>query len=380
MHSKNRERLFLSIFYFLSGVGFATWASRIPTIKAQFDLNEAELGTILLAMPIMSFVGVPVSGWMVSKYDSRIPLVISFALMAVAIMSIGFASSVFMLVVAIGLFAFALRLLNISMNTQAITLQKKFDRKINGSFHGLWSTGGIFGVGLSTLLIAQGVPMGIHLLVVSIVTLVITFTCYRHLLSGDRVASTRKLSFGKPDPYIIYLGLLMFFACVCEGGMFDWSGIYFKEVVQVEVFTWGYLMFMICMALSRFASDWVIEWIGMKNTYMLSAVLILCGILLATLLPEFWPSLVGFCLVGLGTASVIPMNYLLAGGNQKYPPGIVVSIIATYGIIGMLVGPPLIGYLAHAFSLRVAFIAFAVAGLMLIPVSHLFFKRLDATR
>jgi MFS family permease len=90
--------------------------------------------------------------------------------------------------------------------------------------------------------------------------------------------------------------------------------------------------------------------------------------------PTFWPSMIGFCLVGFGTAPVIPMTYMLAGTNKKYSAGIVISIIATYGIVGMLIGPPLIGYLAHAFNLRVSFIAFALSGLMLIPISQLFFK------
>jgi MFS family permease len=374
MDERDRQRFFLSVFFFLSGFCFASWASRIPTIKTTFGYNEAELGTILLCMPISSLVGLPVSGWMVSRYDSRIPLSVAFILLAISISLIGFSTNSFALIASICLFAFALRLLNISMNTQAITLQKKFERRINGSFHGLWSTGGILGVGFSTLLIALKVTIDIHLLIVSMITLLTTLVCFRQLLRNDRAPSGNKFKIGKPDPSIVFLGLLLFFAAVCEGGMFDWSGIYFKEVVKVEIFTWGYLTFMICMALSRFASDRIIEKIGMPKTFMVSAILILAGISLATLFPVFWPSMIGFCLVGLGTASVIPMTYLLAGSSKKYSPGIVISIVATYGIVGMLIGPPLIGYLAHAFNLRIAFIAFAFSGLMLIPISKRFFN------
>jgi MFS family permease len=84
--------------------------------------------------------------------------------------------------------------------------------------------------------------------------------------------------------------------------------------------------------------------------------------------------MIGFCLVGFGTASIIPMTFLLAGASRKYSPGIAISIIATYSIVGMLIGPPMIGYIAHAFSLRVSFVAFAFAGLMIIPVSQIFFR------
>jgi MFS family permease len=374
MDLKNKQRIFLSVFFFLSGFCFSSWASRIPTIKTKFDFNEAELGSILLSMPISSLVGLPISGWLVANYDSRVPLTVAFIIHAICISLISFADSTVTLVAAICLFAFSMRILNISMNTQAITLQKQYDRKINGSFHGLWSTGGIVGVGFSTMFVALKVSMNIHLLTVSVITLLTTLICFRFLLQHDRSPSGNKLVLGKPDPYILYLGMLVFFAAVCEGGMFDWSGIYFQEVVNVEIFTFGYLIFMVFMALSRFLSDRIIEKIGMANTYIFSSSFIVSGICLAIIFPGFWSAMLGFSLVGFGTAAVVPMTFSLAGVSKKYSPGMAISIIATYSIVGMLIGPPLIGYLAHAFNLRAAFIAFAFAGLMLIPISQLFFK------
>jgi MFS family permease len=374
MDLKNRQRVFLSVFFFISGVCFSSWASRIPTIKTAFGYNEAQLGTILLFMPISSLIGLPISGWLVARYDSRIPMSFAFVTLALALLSIGFATTDFTLITSLCVFAFSMRVLNISMNTQAIALQKLFDRKINGSFHGLWSTGGIVGVGFSTLMVALDVSMVNHFLMISLATLIITLFSYQFLLKNDRSVSGNKLIIGKPDPYIAYLGLLVFFAGLCEGGMFDWSGIYFKEVVKVEIFTLGYLIYMICMALSRFASDRVVESIGMSNTFIVSASFIFFGIFLAIIFPSFWPSMIGFCLTGLGTASIIPMTFTLASGSKKYSPGMAISLIATYGIVGMFIGPPLVGYLAHAFNLRVSFLIFAISGAMFIPVSQLFFR------
>jgi len=216
--------------------------------------------------------------------------------------------------------------------------------------------------------------MTVHLTIVAVVTFISTIFAQRYLLRNDRSATGNRLILGKPDPYIVYLGLIVFFAAICEGGMFDWGGVYFQEVVKVEIFTWGYLFFMICMALSRFASDRIVEMIGMPKTYIASASFVFVGIGLAVLYPSFWPSLIGFCLVGLGTASIIPMTFTLAGYSTKYSPGMAISLIATYSIVGMLIGPPLIGYLAHAFNLRISFITFALSGLMLIPFSQLFFR------
>ncbi|WP_256005804.1 MFS transporter [Pedobacter deserti] len=374
MISNSTHRLFLSLFFFASGLSFSTWASRIPTIKSAFDLNEAALGTILLAMPVGSLLGLPISGWLVSKYNSRVPLAVGFALNGLCLLLIGTAHNVFTLVVAITLFAFTTRVFNISVNTQALTLQKRFENKIIGSFHGFWSIGGIAGIVISTLLLSLGTSLTLHFAVVGGVMVLFTIYAYQFLLAGDRAQSGNKLNLKKPDPYIFYLGMVVFLCAICEGGMFDWSGIYFQQVVKVDIFTYGYLIFMTFMAASRFLSDIIIARFGMPKTYIMSAVCIVLGISMAVIFPAFWTAMIGFSLVGFGTAAVIPMSYALAGASKKYSPGMAISVIATYSITGMLLGPPLIGYLAHAFNLRISFVIFALCGLLLIPITRAFFN------
>ena len=171
MQQLHKQRVSLSVFFFLSGISFSSWASRIPTIKAALNLNEAELGSILLTMPVSSLIGLPISGWLVSKFETRIPLTVAFLLNAICLSFIGFAYSTFTLIMALFLYALSLRIFNIAVNTQAITLQKQYDRKINGAFHGLWSTGGIVGVGVTTLLVSLEVSMIHHLLLVSAATM-----------------------------------------------------------------------------------------------------------------------------------------------------------------------------------------------------------------
>ncbi|KEQ30756.1 MFS transporter [Pedobacter antarcticus] len=374
MISKSKHRIFLSLFFFMSGFSFATWASRIPTIKTAFGFNEAELGAILLAMPVGSLIGLPISGWLVAKYNSRVPLAIGYGLNALSLALIGFTQQTYSLVIAVVLFAFTTRIFNISVNTQAITLQQQFEQKIIGSFHGFWSTGGIAGVAFSTLLIALNISLQLHLVIVAVIALALTCYAFKYLLKDDRSSTGNKIIMGKPDPYILYLGLVVFCSAICEGGMFDWSGIYFQEVLNVKIFTYGYLIFMTFMALSRFLSDLIIARFGMPATYIMSALFIVAGIAMAIIVPTFWTAMIGFSLVGFGTAAVVPMSYALAGASSKYSPGMAISIIATYSITGMLLGPPLIGYLAHAFNLRVSFIIFGLCGLMLIPISQMFFR------
>ncbi len=374
MELKNKQRIALSTYFFLSGICFASWASRIPTIKDFFGFNDAQLGTILLAMPISSLIGLPFSGWLVSKFDSRIPLLASFIVFSFSLTFVGFANTPFLFVLSICIFSFCMRILNIAVNTQSLTLQKKFDKSIVGSFHGLWSVGGLFGVAFSTLMIKMNVTMQIHLLIISIITLIVSIYTYQFTLKNDKSLTGNKILLGKPDPFILYLGILIFFAAICEGGMFDWSGIYFKEVIKEDIFTYGYLAFMTCMALSRFFSDRLMQEIGLQKTYIFSSVLITLGISIAVIFPFFWSALIGFCLVGFGTAAIFPMTFALAGTSKKYSPGMAISIISTYGIIGMLIGPPLIGYLSHAFGLKNAFYLFIVVGLLFIPISSAFFR------
>lgn len=374
MDKISSQRISLSIYFLLLGFCFASWASRIPSIKTNFNFDEAELGNLLLVMPISSLIGLPISGWLVSKFNSRIPLVISYAILCLSLLLIGFASELEYLIIGVALFAFCTRIANISVNTQSITLQKQRKKKIIGSFHGLWSLGGLAGALVSTLMVQAGVKMVDHFIYVSIFSLVLGIVSYPFLISRDKSEIGNKLILGKPDKYILYLGLMVFFGALCEGGMFDWSGVYFKEVVGEEIFTLGYLIFMAFMALSRFYSDRLTDRIGMSKTYILGASIVTIGMFLAIVFPFYWPVLIGFSLVGIGVAAVFPMTFSLAGSSKKYSPGMAISIISTYGIAGMLIGPPLVGYVAHVVGLQYAFVLFILSGLMLIPLSQLFFR------
>src|SRR5690606_2818548 len=210
MDIKSKQRVSLSLYFFMAGFGFATWASRIPSIKILYELNEAQLGNLLLTMPVSSLIGLPISGWLISRFDSRIPLFISFIFFSLSLALIGFATNLWILTAGIFLFSFCMRILNISMNTQSLTLQKSFPKKIIGSFHGLWSTGGLAGVGFSTLMISIKVPMYLHLSLVTAFSLIASFFVHNYLIMNDRSARGNELRLGKHDKYILYLGILVF--------------------------------------------------------------------------------------------------------------------------------------------------------------------------
>jgi MFS family permease len=372
---RKRQRIALSAFFFLSGFCFSSWASRIPTIKANLDINEAELGTLLLVMPLSQFAGLPLSGWLVSKFDSRGPLAVAFLVHLVLLVMIAHAKSIFIMAAVLFAFAFFSRIFNIAMNTQSVVLSKAYSKPINGSFHALWSLGGIAGAIITTIMIALKINMSQQFMVVALLSATLTTLIYKSLISNDRSHARNKILLGKPDLQILLLGAIIILAAICEGGMFDWSSVYFREVIGVEIFTTGYLTFMICMALSRFLTDRVIARAGMKKTYQLSVFLMTSGMLLALVFPHFWAAMIGFSLFGFGTAAIFPMTFLLAGSSEKYAPGMAISLIATYALLGILIGPAAIGYLAYLFGLRIAFLFIAACAVGILPLTFYYFTK-----
>ena len=374
-----KQRIALSAYFLLSGLCFSTWASRIPTIKEQFNLSDGDLGNLLMIMPASAIIGIPLSGWLVAKYDSRVPLQFASVIFLLSLFSIGWGFSLFALVISLVLFSIALRIINVAINTQSLSIQEKFEKKIVGKFHGVWSIGGILGVLFSTIMLKFQVSIFWHFLVVFSVGLLIIMAMYGFLIKNDKAKSSNPFRFQKPSKYIALLGFMVFFAAICEGGMYDWNGVYLKEVVNQQVFTYGYLLFMVCMTISRLTIDNLMSRFGMQKLYIASSVLITSGVLLATVFPYLVPVLIGFCMVGFGVSGLYPMTFILAGKAKKYSVPIVISIISTYSTVGMFLGPPIIGYLASAFGLQKAFITFLLAGLMFIPLSKMVFDHLKKT-
>lgn len=147
--------------------------------------------------------------------------------------------------------------------------------------------------------------------------------------------------------------------------MFDWSGVYFKQIVSVpESFTTlGYIAFMGTMAGGRFTADRLVTRFGVTRVLKLSGITSTLGLLLAVLFPNIYTATLGFLLVGLGVCSVVPLVLALAGKSTTMAPGIAIAAVSTIGFFGFLVGPPLIGFIAQAASLRWSFALISILGL-----------------
>ncbi len=362
--SKRAARLSIGAFFFLAGVCFASWASRIPDIKQYLHLSDAGLGGVLLALPVGLLVSLPFSGWLVTHFGSRkmvVPAALSYALLLPVI---GLAAASWQLVIVLFFMGLVGNLLNIAMNTQAVSLEAIYGRSIIASFHGIWSLAGFTGAAIGTLMVNLRMTPLQHFLFVSGAVIILTFLCYRNTLKKDINADTSRPMFAKPDGRLLNLGLIALCCMICEGTMFDWSGVYFRKVVQVPkgLTTLGYTAFMCTMAGGRFIGDWLATRLGTKRMLQGSGLIIAAGLSLAIALPYTVPATAGFLLVGIGVSSVVPLVYGAAGRSKNFSPGVALAAVSTIGYLGFLAGPPMIGFIADASSLRVSFSVIAVLG------------------
>ncbi len=367
MNLNQQRRLAVSVFFFVSGLCFATWASRIPAIKEKMALGEAGLGSLLLVLPVGALLGLPLAGWLVDRYGSRPAVVWSALAYALFLALLGQAPTLVFLVPAMLLFGLTGNLLNISVNTQALNLQKEYGKAIMASLHGLWSLAGFVGAGIGILLLYLGASTQLHLFLVFLCLVGLVLIFKKGLLRHDKTpkGGGSGFKFSKPDPFIVKLGVVGFCGMMCEGCMFDWSGVYFKEVVAArpEVVTAGYVSFMGMMAAARFVSDKTTDRFGAERVLQGSGLLISLGLLVSVLFPTFWPAIAGFLLVGAGTSSVVPLTYTAAGASTRLSTGVALAMVSTISFFGFLLGPPLIGFVAEVTSLRVSFALIAVVGL-----------------
>ncbi|TWW02544.1 MFS transporter [Chitinophaga pinensis] len=363
--NKRHTRIAVSALFFLTGLCFSSWASRIPAIQHKLNLSEGELGGMLLALPIGSILSMPVAGVLVSRYGSRYVLMTAGLLYAFILPTLGLTTTAWQLFSCLVLFGFCGNLANIAVNTQAVLVEAMYGRSIMASFHGLWSLGGFTGASIGSGMSALGILPYQHFLVIMILAIIIVAVAIRHVVSHDAPATGEKTPlFAWPDKVLLILGIIAFCSMICEGTMFDWSGVYFRKVIEAPEKTagLGYTAFMSTMAAFRFVADWLTTRFGFKRMLQISGGLTAGGLLIAVLLPYFPTAILGFLLVGAGVSSVVPLVYSAAGRSKTLSPGMALAAVSTIGYLGFLAGPPLIGFVAQATSLRISFSIIALMG------------------
>ncbi|MEZ5104420.1 MAG: MFS transporter [Draconibacterium sp.] len=365
---KRRTRIAVSLVYFSMGLCFSSWASRIPEIKTALTLNDALFGSILFALPVGQFIMMPFSGRLVTRFGSHRVLQFAFPAYTMALASIGLVNVSWQLAISLFLFGVSGNLCNISVNTQGVEAERLYGRPIMASFHGGWSLAGFTGALIGLVMINLKINPFWHFVIVAILVWIILRINYPFLVRSEivgKIKSARRKFFMKPDYILLQLGIIGFCSMASEGAMFDWSGVYFKDVVQApaSLVILGYTSFMIMMASGRFMADFLIKKIGRKKLMQICGTMISTGLFTAVFFPYLIPSTLAFMLVGLGVSSIVPTVYSSAGKHPSIPPGIALATVSSVSFLGFLMGPPLIGYIAEAFGLRYSFAVIGVFGI-----------------
>jgi MFS family permease len=366
----NRVRLATSLFFFGMGFCFATWASRIPDIKSMLQLSEAELGTLLFALPVGQLIAMPVSGKIVTKYGSRKISILGLVSYAICLPFLGAAKSEWQLASGLFLFGFVSNFCTIAVNTQGVYTQQLFDKPIMGSFHGSWSLAGFFGALVGIMMLAFELSPLEHFSIALIFVILLISNNYKYIInieSNQEETKSNYSFFKNPDKTLLWLGVICFCGMASEGIMFDWSGVYFKEIIKAPgaLAVLGYTTFMVSMASGRFLSDFLAYRFGIKKVLIISGLVISCGLYTAVLLPYLIPCIIAFMLVGFGVSNVVPIIFNIAGNNEKVPTGIALTIVSSISFLGFLIGPPLIGYIAELTSLKYSFAIVGVFGVLI---------------
>ncbi len=369
---KSHQRIAVAVYFFCLGLSFATWASRIPDIKASLRLSEALLGTLLLALPAGQMLTLPFSGRIVARYGSKITLGIAFVFYAFSLTNLGLAKEGWQLGLALFAMGISGNLCNISVNTQAVSVEKMYGRPILASFHGVWSTAGFSGALIGLLMISLKLTPYQHFWIIALTGIVATFFANRFLTESattprDQEPVEKPSRFRMPPKVILQLGIIGFCCMASEGTMFDWSGVYFQKIVKAEgsLIPLGYASFMIMMALGRFTGDKLQVRFGKQKMLQLNGLFIFTGLAIAIFFPDLLTATLGFIIVGFGVSSVVPMVYSTAGKIPGMAPSIALASVSGISYLGFLLGPPLIGFVAELTDLRFSFGIISVMGLLI---------------
>lgn len=356
-----------TVFFFVSGFGYSSWASRIPSIKAQLHLSEAQFGAVLFAFPIGLILTMPFTGKLLNKFSSRYCMLLGAVLFNVFLALPGFTAFVWQLVIILLLFGGSRNILNLSMNAQALEVQKLYPKSIMTTFHAVWSLAGFTGAGLGYIMVTQKIEASYHLLGVSVAMMGIIAFFYPMTIETAPLREERKF-FSMPDKNLVKFSLICFVAMACENTMYDWSGIYFQNILHAspKLTTAAFVIFMTAVTLGRFFGDCAVMKFGIKKILLISGIFISLGFLTCFFLPFIFPTILGYFLIGLGVSCVVPLVFSIAGKSKSLSNGSALTSISTIGYLGFLIVPPMVGFISEILTMKWAFLIMAFLGITMI--------------
>ncbi len=367
-----RARWGVALVFFVNGAAFASWVSRIPALRAGLGLSDGALGSVLFAMSCGVLLSFPLAGKGAQLLGARqLALLAGVVLLLMLPMPflIGIVPSLVLVMLEVGA---ALGTMQVAMNVLAVDVQARVPRPIMSSLHGAWSAGGLLGAGVGSVAAHAGLAPLPHLAgVAAALAAVLAFAglllVRARLPARSATAPLRpSMSFGRHAPRVdrvlLGLGAICFCAFLTEGALADWTAVWLQDHAQASesLAALGYAAFAGAMTTMRLVGDRLLEIFGSVRLLRLFTALGAAALAGALVLARVDTAMIALVLLGLGLATVVPTAFAAAGRRADARAGgaageasaaRAVALLSGFGYSGLLIGPPLIGWLAQATSL-----------------------------
>ncbi len=358
--------------FLLNGALFGIWASRIPAVSATHELDPGSLGLLLLCLAGGAITAFPVAGWAADRHGAatvtrKIAVIYVFALVALAL-----APGVLSLAALLFFFGATHGAMDVTMNAWAAEVERSGGKPIMSSFHAIFSVGAGVGAATGYVAASNGVGVFAHFAVasacISVPTLLIAAISWQSQASDQKSGGP---VFALPKGPLLVVGVIAFCASIGEGAMVDWSAVFLVLVTEADEAqaALGYTVFSVTMVCARLAGDRAVAALGPARAARLSGGAAIAGSLTAVIGGSYVAALIGFGLMGLGYAVIMPLAFSRAANDPSVDAGAGVARVATLGYGGMLLGPPIIGFIAEATSLRIAFSLLSALACLIVLLS-----------
>ena len=344
--------LSVGLTFFTLSMLFGSWLARLPEVQARLSLSEGQLGLALLGLPVGALLMMPLAGWLSKRLNSGQAMTLSTLLFCGVFPLPAFAPGLYSLFAGLLVVGFVNSFMNISMNAAAAAVERHYRIAIMSVCHGMFSLGAMIGAGSSGLIASFGVPLQAHLITVALLMVGLHLWLRPVIITlPGGTAGDNGLSI--PPRALLGLAFIGFCIMIGEGAIADWSAIFLRKELQAGPFVAGlaYAGFSMTMAIGRFMGDSIRLQLGLGKAIVMGSLVGAVGLLIAILSPIAFLSVAGFTIVGLGFSTVVPLLFSAAANTPGVSASNGIAAVASSGVVGFLIAPPLIGLLSDHFGL-----------------------------
>ncbi len=341
----------------LNGALFGIWASRIPAVRDHLTLSHEELGYCLLFMAAGAVCSFPVTGRLTDRFGAVSITRIIAVLYTFSLVLLALADSFTMLAAFLFLFGAFHGSMDVAMNAWAAEVEQAYDKPLMSSFHAMWSLGAGLGAVSGFAAVQWDATVLQHFLVAGGVVVALALAMSWVQWTSRRAEQSQGAVFAFPSGVLILVGFTALCGALGEGAVADWSALFLRDVTGAaeSIAALGYAVFSVAMVVCRLAGGFLIARVGPVAAARGGGVFAAIGVFCVVSAGAAPLALVGFTLMGVGYAVIMPLAFSRAANDPNIPPGQAIASVATLGYGGLLIGPPLIGFLAELLSLRMAF-------------------------